>query len=161
MLLVISAGSPLTATNRDYIEITNEVANIRTASTTNSQIVGQGRKGDIFRLEEETGNWYRIQLFSGDSRYIYSTLARIIGRRTPPAPDSLEVRRNFFYAWLDVRSRAAEEAAQRFAPGSNLQRYYQLYNLLLDRYLLEASHEWGVQPAAYRRIIIEGNHSSW
>jgi len=161
MMLVISVGSPLVVANRDYVEITNEVANIRTANTTNSQVVGQARKGDIFRLEEEMGNWYRVQMFSGDSRYIYSTLARIIGRRTPSAPDSLEVRQSFFFAWLDVRSQAAEEAARRFAPTSNLERYYQLFNLLLDRYLLEACHEWGVQPAAYRRIIIEGNQAGW
>lgn len=161
LLATAHVGATLEAANQGYIEVTNEVANIRTASTTNSQIVGQARQGDIFRLEEESGNWYRIQLFSGDSRYVYRTLARIIGRRTPQAPDSLEVRRNFFYAWQDALSRAQEEAAQRFAPDSDRQRYLQLYNLLLDRYQLDAAHEWEVQPAAYRRIIIEGSQAGW
>lgn len=161
LLLTAVAAGDLEASNQVYVEITNEVANIRTADTTNSQIVGQARQGDIFRLEAETGNWYRIQLFSGDSRYVYGTLARVVGRKAPSVPDSLEARRGFYDAWREARSLARQEAEQRFAPESALERYLGLYRLLLDRYQLETAHEWGVQPAAYRRIIIEGSQSDW
>ena len=64
-------------TMMDVIEITGERVNIRAKPTTSSRVLCQAVRGQTFEYKETVGSWYRILMFSGQYRYIHSSIARL------------------------------------------------------------------------------------
>ena len=143
-----------------YVQITSRVANIRSAPTTRARLVAKARRDDVFQLEKEEGKWFAIHLFSGGSRYIYKSLAKPIPF-TPEIPELLSTRREIFKAWHEAEERARREAARRYPPEANPSRNLQRDQLLNDRYKLKVMHDFEVQPAIHRRIVLEGLRKGW
>ncbi len=143
-----------------YVQITSRVANIRSAPTTSARVVAKAKRDDVFQLEKEEGKWFAIHLFSGGNRYIYKRLAKPIPY-APEIPELLSTRREIFKAWKDAEERARREAARRYPPETNPSRNLQRDQLLNDRYKLKVMHDFEVQPAIHRRIVLEGLRKGW
>ena len=143
-----------------YVQITSRVANIRSAPTTRARLVAKAKRDDVFQLEKEEGKWYEIHLFSGGNRYIYKRLAKPIPY-VPEIPGLLSTRREIFKAWKEAEERARKEAARRYPPETKPRRNLQREQLLNDRYKLKVMHYFEVQPALFRRIVLEGNQKGW
>lgn len=159
-IFLLSAILRLDAGRNEYIQVTTDNVNIRTAATTSSEIVGKAQKGDIFEVEGQQGSWYRIHLFSGESRWIHSSLARATWFE-PSVPEDVSVRQEVYAGWVSASARAREEADAKYPPGEDLARNLRLNQLLNDRYKLELMQKFGVQPPVYRRIVLEGNQNGW
>lgn len=143
-----------------YIQITSQVANIRSAPTTGARRVAKARRDDVFQLEKEEGKWFAIHLFSGGSRYIYKSLAKPI-LYTPEIPELLSTRREIFKALHEAGERARREAARRYPPEAKPNKNLQRDQLLNDLYKLKVLHDFEVQPAIHRRIVLEGLRKGW
>jgi len=160
--LILTLGWPTQgalAANR-YVQVTKDDVNIRTEATTSSQIVGKAAKGDVFELKGETTRWFEIHMFSGDSRYIFKSLAAVV-RFKPEAPEDEAVRRTVFREWSEIEGLAQQEADSKYSPGENLGRNISQLRLLEDRYKLELMQRFQLQPPVYRRIVIEGRLQGW
>jgi len=59
------------------IEITAEKVNIRTSDSINSAVLCQASKGETFRHKNTVGNWYEIEMYSGNYRYVHKSTAKI------------------------------------------------------------------------------------
>jgi hypothetical protein len=134
--------------------------NIRSAPSTRSVTVGSAKKGDTFKLLGEEGKWYEIELFSGGQRFLYKSLANPVSYR-PTVPEDIEVRRQLFREWAEAGKRARTEADRKYPPEKSLERNLTHQQILGDRYKLELLQKLGVQPPAYRRILIEGFQKGW
>lgn len=144
----------------EYIQVSRDNVNIRSRATTDSQIVAKANQGDIFELEAEQGNWYQIHLFSGESRFIYKSLAGKV-LYEPGLPEDPELQLKVYVAWKAAGERARQEAETMYPLDQDPSRNLSLSSLLEDRYRLEAMQQLGVPAPAYRRIIIEGNRQGW
>ena len=151
---------PSEAGRNEYIQVAADNVNIRTAPTTNSEIVGKAQKGDIFEMEERKGSWYRIHMFSGESRWVHASLAKPIWFE-PSVPDEVSVRQDIYQGWVRAATQAQREADEEYPPEKDLARNLRLSQLLQDRYKLDLMHDFGVQPPIYRRIVLEGNQKGW
>lgn len=151
-----------------YIKITGDQVNIRIASSTQSSIVSKGRKGDVFELRGEEGEWYKINLFSGEWRYVHKSLAKVMTYDVS-LPKLVSIRLQIFRALLRAEDRAQAEADQKYPIADkyghpfpeNVVRNIDYMRLLDDRYKLEVIHKFEVQPPTYRKIIVEGVKKNW
>jgi len=143
-----------------YVQITSQVVNIRSAPTTGARRVAKARRDDVFQLEKEEGKWFSIHLFSGGRRYIYKSLAKPIPY-TPEIPELLSTRREIFKALHQAEERARREAARRYPPEAKPSKNLQRDQLLNDLYKLKVMHDFDVQPAIHRRIVLEGLRKGW
>ncbi len=160
LFLIVIASIQIVDGATRYVQVTSRVANIRSAPSTRARVVAKARRDDVFQLEGGKGKWYAIHLFSGGSRYLYKSIADPIPY-TPEIPEQLSTRREIFKAWQEAQERARREAAQRYPPESNPSRNLQRDQLLNDRYKLKVMHDFEVQPAIHRRIVLEGFQKGW
>jgi SH3-like domain-containing protein len=135
-------------------------ANIRSGPSTRSTLVAASKKGDIFQLIKETDKWYIVRMFSGDTRYIFKSLARVT-TYTPAMPDTIEERRDIFRGWIEADKTAQADADRRYPPNKNLKRNLNYLHLQADRKKLEITHKYRLQPPDLRRIVLEGNFKGW
>ena len=62
----------------EFIKVTSESANIRVMPDTESIIIGKAFENDIFGYEGEENDWIKINMFSGEHRYIHHNLVKVI-----------------------------------------------------------------------------------
>jgi hypothetical protein len=144
----------------EYVRVVKGTVNIRSGPSTRAAKVGSAKQGDTFELVGEDGNWYEVELFSGGQRFLYKSLAKVVSYR-PEVPEDVEIRRQVFQEWKEIGNRAKAEADRTYPPERNLERNLRHEQLLGDRYRLELLQKLGVQPPAYRRILIEGYRKGW
>ncbi len=150
---------PATTLAQDYVIITGESVNIRTAP--GGTIVGQAASGDVFRFYVRGAGWFGIFMFSGEDRYVHASLARLTDS-VPAQPDEA-TRRRVFQALVRAEDRATAEADRRIAPTTlaTIYRNIDLQRVLDDRYKLEVCHRFGIQPAHYNSLKLEGVRKGW
>lgn len=157
--IALLAAQPLGA--QKYVTITTNGVNIRTEAG-DGTIIGQARAGDVFEVEGQVGDWYQIDMFSGEWRYV----SKKYGRPTntmPPLPASEALRRRAFLALLDAedRSYAVTDARLGGQTASNTQLYVAVERVFDDRFKLDACHRTGVQPVHYNALKVEGIKKNW
>lgn len=146
--------------SNEYVRVIKGNVNIRTEPSTRSLTVGSAKEGDTFELVGEEGKWYEIDLFSGGRRFLHKSLARPVSYR-PEVPEDVAIRRQVFREWNEAGKRAKSDADRKYPPGKALDRNLAYEQLLRDRYRLELLQESGIQPPAFRRILIEGYQKGW
>ncbi len=144
-----------------YIRVTRDGGNIRTGASTDSTIVAKAKAGDVFRLEEVSGEWFKISLFGGEYRYLHGSLAEKTSA-APPLPSSTEVRRKACVEIVKAQDRAVAEVAEynaRFPTENSTLTLveYQLY----DGYELPIFQKYGIAPARSGELAIECAEKRW
>ena len=139
-----------------FIEITGNIVNIRTGPSTSTTIVARAKKGDIFELKGEINGWYKINMFSGEYRYIHKSLAKLT-TYTISLPSSASIRQKIFSLIGEAEDRAMDEADQKYPMNisNNIDQNIDYERLLIDKYKLTIFHEFKVQPVIYRELIVE------
>ena len=77
-ILIFLLVLPFFSFSQKYVQIEEEVVNIRFKPTTSSTIVGQGVLGQVFLRKGALNNWVEIQLPSGENRWIYRELISLV-----------------------------------------------------------------------------------
>ena len=161
IILAALFAAPLSAQD-NFIIITRDQVNIRTAPEISSTILCQCRKGDVFQLSAKEGEWFKISMFSGVYRYVHQSLAEVTAYdiQLPDLEFSLN---RVFHASLetvmmscrDTERRAFQEASIKYPHPEDRYKSIEYENLLNDRYKLEIFHYYRIQPANYIKITVE------
>ena len=133
----------------NFIKVTTEVANINMMPNSESEIVGKALEGDIFKCLNDKDEWIEIEMFSSDSRYIHSSLVKVLTGGVS-APFSNDI--------CPKLMERVEEAKK----GSLTESDVKSQNVLFDRYVLDIFHEFELQPVLYLIAVnrcIEGSGS--
>jgi len=132
-----------------FVRVTSEFANIRLIPDTESILIGKAFENDIFGYEGEENDWVKINMFSGEHRYIHHSLVKVLtlGISTPFSDDVCP----------ELMERL-EEARERSLTESDVESQ----NVYFDRNVLDIFHEFNLQPVAYQIAVnrcIEGPES--
>jgi len=133
----------------NFIKVTTEVANISMMPNSESEIVGKALEGDIFKCLNDKDEWIEIEMFSSDSRYIHSSLVKVLTGGVS-APFSNDI--------CPKLIERLEEAKEESLTESDVKSQ----NVLFDRYVLDIFHEFELQPVLYLIAVnrcIEGSGS--
>ena len=154
--LVYSTTLAAESISTRFIEITGNTVNIRTGPSTSTTIVARAKMGDIFELKGETNGWYKINMFSGEYRYVHKSLAKLT-TYTISLPSSDSIRQKIFNLIGEAEDRAMDEADQKYPMNipNNINQNIDYERLLIDKYKLTIFHEFKVQPVIYRELIVE------
>ena len=79
LMLTVIIILTLTVFSKDYVVLIHSGVNIRTGPGTLYIEVGKASKGQLYHFMGETGNWYKIELFSGEIRYVSKSLSAKLG----------------------------------------------------------------------------------
>jgi hypothetical protein len=161
-LLLIAGGSYAVEIefDGDLLIITGDKVNVRFSPSTASTVVAQAKKGDIFELSGKTGNWYRIYMFSGMFRYVYSKLAKPFTGEIF-FPDSAESRKDIFLAIENAEDRSIREAEEKHPVSIDISANVDYKRILQDRYKLDVMHKFNLQTPIEREISLEGVIKKW
>jgi hypothetical protein len=155
------------ASCREYAVMLSRNINIRTGPGTDRVIVGRAWKGDVFELSGETGNWWKIHMFSGDDRYVSkSWAARLSESQILPGhgmklPADVDARRAIYRDIQSALARARGEAEEMISASLDVERNANVERVLEDRFVLEVFSIHSVQPALFPDLIEEGQDAEW
>jgi hypothetical protein len=143
---------------KDYVVMTSRNINLRTGPHTGSFVIARAWKGDIFELVGEAGNWFEIEMFSGDTRFVSKSWAAKLGDSSllpghnmilPTTDDRL---RSLHRDILHAKERAAREAEEVIPASADERSNKDFRRILEDRHILEVMAMYGVQPALYAEL---------
>lgn len=124
------------------------------------EVLGRVSRGTVLRLGEESGDWYRVSLFSGEWRFLRKRFAAVAPGYEPTPPADEALRKQVFTALVTAEDRSRNEA-ERLVPSSDLMRQIDVMRVLDDRYKLKAMQRFKLDPAVYRPLIVEGVQKRW
>jgi len=167
VLVAVAHLSSAPAECAEYMVTLSRNINIRTGPGTDRVVVGRAWKGDVFELAGETGNWYRIHMFSGEPRYVSkSWAARLSEDDLVPGhgmslPADTGTRRALYRDILRAQARARGEAEEILSASIDAERNGNLEKVLVDRFVLEVFSIYSVQPALYEELMDVAYEASW
>tara|TARA_B100001250_G_scaffold337687_1_gene304555 strand:+ start:92 stop:940 length:849 start_codon:yes stop_codon:yes gene_type:complete len=138
-----------------YVQIEEEVVNIRFQPTTSSSIVGQAILGQIFLRTDATNNWIEIELPSGENRWIYRSLVSLVTDYGAILQDV-----NIFSlkdALINAKERAQKDS---FTQNIEFMNQQEEEMFLLDKYTLSVFRTFGVSPIHFQDIMNVSNKDS-
>lgn len=155
------------ALSAEFLVTIAKNVNIRTGPGTGNFIIGRTEKGDLYKYVGEEDDWYKIEMFSGEIRYIGKSVgARLTEQQLLPGhemavPESESRRRLIYKDILNARERAKKEAGEIIPEHINQERHENFRAIREDGNILYIMHSYGVQPALYDYFMGEGEHKSW
>ena len=150
--------APIEVGAAQYVRIVSDVANIRQGPNLNAAVIAQARSGDVFRFSEVRGDWYEIFIFSGEARYVHSSVSQRTNS-APPLPASADVRRRACFEIVRAQDRAVREAEARYP--ADYMRQIDYERLLYDKYELPIFHKYGLPPARNSALVLECAQKRW
>ncbi len=142
--------------------------NIRSGPSTQNFVVAQAHKGDVFRVLGKTGDWYEIEMFSGEGRYIIA--AHFVypldedglgGRFGMDLPESDELCHTIYSSIQAGLRRAEREAREIIPPSVSEERYNSFVRLREDKILFDMFHNFGLQTLVYGELMDLARDKGW
>ena len=146
-----------------FVRVTSEFANIGLIPDTEATIIGKAFENDIFGYEGEENDWIKINMFSGEHRYIHHSLVKVISYGIS-ASFSNDICQGLMKRLEEAEDRSLVESDNRYLlnNGENTEKNNEYQRILLDQYILEIFHEFDLQPVIYQIAVtrcIEGSQS--
>lgn len=148
-VLYNTKSDPLKVKNMKVVEITSSVVNIRIGRSTDSKVICQAKKGETFRYVETIGNWYEIDMYSSDYRYIHKSTA-IITEKTNKFPLTGSQKRRFVNELAKLEDKAARDSG---GWESWTDQTIDRERELIDCYKLKLFRENGISTHLYGAIF--------
>jgi len=167
LIMVVIHLSPGPACCREYAVMLSRNINIRTGPGTDRVVVGRAWKGDVFVVTGEAGNWYKIQMFSGDDRYVSKSWAarlresQILPGHAMKLPSDIDLRRTIYRDIQSAQARARGEAEELISVSFDAERNGNVERILEDRFVLEVLTIHSIQPALFPDLIEEAQDWDW
>lgn len=166
-LMIISIFASASAFCGDYVIPRGSGVYIRTGPSTSRFVIGEASKGEIYNFIAEVDGWYKIELFTGEYRYISKSFSarlkesEVVSQHYFVLPSSKGKRRNIYERILRAKRRAQREA-EEIIPGTlDKERNTRYRKILEDRYILKVFQNHTVHPGLYRDLIEEGVSKAW
>jgi hypothetical protein len=146
-----------------FVRVTSEFANIRLIPDTESIIIGKAFENDIFGYEGEENDWIKINMFSGEHRYVHHSLVKVISYGIS-ASFSNDICQSLTKSLEEAEDRSLVESDNKYplSNSENMKKNNEYKKMLFDRYILEIFHEFDLQPVIYQIAVtkcIEGSQS--
>ena len=133
----------------EVVEMTSDAVNIRTKMSINSRVICRAEKGETFKYIETIGNWYEIEMYSADYRYIHKSTAKITKKTNRFSLTDSQVK--IFIAELgNLEDRAARDSG---GWESGTDQSVALERELIDCYKLKLFREKNIITHLYRAIF--------
>ncbi len=137
-----------------YVKISQDQTDILTAPRAATTVVCRGQRGDVFKLLGQERDWYQVEMFSGQGRYLRKSAAQVTTFRVS-VPRDFSRRKAIYNALFEAEVKAQEEALKPDQWGDSVVDAG-LFRILVDRYKLLAMRKFSVQPPIYEQIRQEG-----
>lgn len=147
-ILIFLLVLPFFSFSQKYVQIEEEVVNIRFKPTTSSTIVGQGVLGQVFLRKGALNNWVEIQLPSGENRWIYRELISLV-TDYGAILDGVSIS-SLQTALIDAKKRAENDS---FTKNIESMDQKEIEAFLLDKYTLSVFRTYGVSPIHYNEVM--------
>ena len=134
--------------SQKYVQIEEEVVNIRFKATTSSSIVGQAVLGQIFLRTDATTNWIEIQLPSGENRWVHRGLVSLV-TDYGAILESVNIS-SLKSALIDAKERAQKDSFNKNIESMNKK---EINTFLLDKYTLSVFRTYRVSPIHFDEIM--------
>lgn len=144
--------------NEGYIIIIKDEVNIRFLPNSNSIVVAKGMKNDVFQLLEEKDEWFLIDMFTGEYRYVPKLSAKVISS-IDPYSFSIETKIKAFKEALAAEDKASNEALNKYPNDLNKQIDYS--RILDDRYKLLVFRKYSIPAPWGKKLFLEGINNKW
>ncbi|MCB0281741.1 MAG: hypothetical protein H6627_06470 [Calditrichae bacterium] len=122
------------------------------------KIIGDGNMGEMYLMLGELEDWYMVQLFTNECRYVPKKLADVIPEEQVfvqfKLPESELQRKALFENILKAREKAEVDAQDQ-------ENEEQLKNFLEDRYILKIFQENNIHPALFSDLVKEAELKHW
>jgi hypothetical protein len=141
-----------------YIRVNKNGVNIRVAPSPSGALVSPANEGDVFVLKGISGEWFEVAMFSGEYRYLHSSLATRVDS-VPALPAAAETRKAACFELVRAQDRAVAESQQRFP--ADFSSRIDLERLLYDRYELPIFQKHGIAPAHSAKLVVECAKNNW
>ena len=146
-----------------FVRVTLEFANIRLMPDTESITIGKAFENDIFEYEGEENDWIKINMFSGEHRYIHRSLVKVIDYGIS-ASFSNNICQRLMKRLEEVEDKSLAESNNSYplSNSENMEKNIEYQRMLLDRYILDIFHEFDLQPVIFQIAVtrcIEGSQS--
>ena len=149
---------PTETDNDEYIIIIKDEVNIRFLPNSNSFVVAKGMKNDVFKLLEEKDEWFVIDLFTGEYRYVSKLNANKVDTIKPYLLE-LEVKTKAYKELVKVEDKASAEAMIKYP--NNLDKEIEYARILEDRYKLAVFRKYSILVPWQGDLIVEGTKNRW
>lgn len=137
--------------SQKYVQIEEEVVNVRFKPSTSSSIVGQAVLGQVFLKTDATNNWIQVELPSGENRWIYRSLVSLVKDY-----GAILDRVNIKSLKKDLISANDKAYNDSFTKNIESMSQDEVKMFLLDKFTLSVFRNYGVSPIHYAELM---NHS--
>ena len=167
LMVVFICFISASALGAEYVVTIAKNVNIRTGPGMDNYIVSRAEKGDLYKYTGQEGDWYKVEMFSGQIRYIGKSVgARLTEQQLLPGhnfavPESESGRKSIYKDIQYAKLRAIKEAEEIIPEGINEERNRNFRAVREDGNILYIMHAHGIQPALYDEIIKEGEQKGW
>ncbi len=142
----------------EYIKLSKDGVNIRFSPNTNSIVVAKGMKGDVFTLKKTEGNWCVISMFSGEYRYIHTSLAKKVAT-VAPLTSSADIKKKAFRELVKAQDKAVSESNATYP--NDIYKQIDLERILYDKYELPIFRKYSIPPPWNSKLVLEGVKNGW
>ena len=137
--------------SQKYVQIEEEVVNIRLKPTTSSSIVGQAVLGQVFLRTDAMNNWIEIELPSGERRWVYRSLVSLVTDYGAILEDVDIV--SLQEALMNSKERSKKDSKDSVTKKNESMNQKELELFLLDKYTLSVFRTYGVSPIHFSDIM--------
>ncbi len=146
----------------DYVVVSSFNVNLRTGPGLESVVIGLAQKGDLFVCTGDTGDFFKIRMFSENDRYISRshayplTRSQIVPGHRLRLPASDSTARSLFAGIQWASDRSEIEATELLPASLDSTRHAVLRRVLFDRLVLGMFRSHGdIQPAIYGSLLAD------
>lgn len=122
------------------------------------KVIGDANAGELYLMVGEMEDWYMVQLFTNECRYVPKALADVIAEDKLyvqfQLPESELQRKAIFEHIIKAREKAELEAKDQ-------QNEEKLRNFLTDQYILGIFQKNKIHPALYSDLKKEAEIKKW
>ncbi len=155
---IIEVDTVYSTDNEEYIILIKDEVNIRFLPSSNSIVIAKGMKNDVFHLLEEKDEWFVIDMFTGEYRYVSKLNAKKVDTIKPYSLE-LEVKMKAYKELVKVEDKANDEAMAKYP--NNIDKEIEYARILEDRYKLAVFKKYSIMVPWQGDLIVEGAKNRW
>jgi len=146
-----------------YIVLHHSGVNIRTGPDFSRVIIGEASKSELYHYRGEEGDFYEIQMFTDEPRYISKSFTsklaepQLVSGHRMHLPESEAVIGDMYERITKAKERARRESEEIIPSALDAEKNKAYQTILEDRYILQVFRNREVQPALYHELMEHGS----
>ena len=139
---------------KKYIGISAIKAPIFVNPDVKSELIAYAANKDVFELMGERPEWYEIDMFSGEYRFV-SKADAVPTEFSPTLPDD-GIQDRVWEELGKAEDRSIIEADKKYSPDKDMMKNIDYSRVLQDRFKLEIFHKYRLAPPIHGPLTVKG-----